>query len=178
MNLESYLPSAKGAEGWSSVVYLDTTSNLTIGWGHNLCHIEVLSGGRVKITPVRGISPAIGEQLLLQDVLDHLEELRRALPWWDLLDDVRQEVLLDMAFNMGVPGLLKWKETLALVKAGQYTAAAARMERQPWYRQVGRRAVRLVAMMRDGKPRPPLQAKKSLKKFYILSATKKKRSRR
>jgi lysozyme len=74
------------------------------------------------------------------------------------LSETRQLVLADMAFNLGVgPSeedkdgkLLTFKNTLRAMQEGRYEDAAKGMEDSPWYRQVGRRAVKLVDMMRKG----------------------------
>jgi lysozyme len=59
-------------------------------------------------------------------------------------------VLLDMSFNLGIVGLLRFKNTLATIRRGDYSKAAAMMLDSLWARQVGKRAVRLAEMMRTG----------------------------
>jgi lysozyme len=49
------------------------------------------------------------------------------LPWWAYLGDVRKRVLVNMAFNLGIAGLLKFENTLALIRSGSYAQAAAEM---------------------------------------------------
>ncbi len=61
---------------------------------------------------------------------------------------VRAEVLIDMAYNLGVGGLLGFKRALAAVEAGDFPAAAAHMMDSRWAAQVGRRAVELAGLMR------------------------------
>lgn len=65
-------------------------------------------------------------------------------------DDVRGLVLIDMAYNMGVPGLNKFQYTLDQVAKGNWNAAADGMEDSKWFAQVGTRSVRLVKMMATG----------------------------
>lgn len=72
-------------------------------------------------------------------------------------NDVRGLVLIDMAYNMGVPGLNKFQYTLGQVAKGNWNAAADGMQDSKWYAQVGTRSVRLVAMMRSGKLPAELQ---------------------
>ena len=76
--------------------------------------------------------------------------LRKELPWFEELDEVRQGVLLNMAYQMGVVGLLKFKNTLAAIKARQYTAASVGMLDSLWARQTPERAERLATQMRTG----------------------------
>jgi lysozyme len=59
-------------------------------------------------------------------------------------------VLVNMGFNLGPEGLLGFRRTLRAVEEGRYADAAEGMLRSKWARQVGARAVRLAAMMREG----------------------------
>lgn len=88
--------------------------------------------------------------LLDNDVNIATIELDRALPWWRQLSDARQEVLLNMSFNLGIAKLLTFKNTLAYMQAGRYDAAADGMKNSQWAQQVGARATRLITMMRNG----------------------------
>lgn len=124
-------------EGLRLKPYTDTVGKLTIGIGRNLTD--------------RGISREEAEALLDNDIVLVVDGLSRELPWWSGLDDVRQLVLADMAFNLGLAGLLRFKNTLAYVKAGRYSDAADNMLMSRWAGQVGIRAIRLANMMRSGK---------------------------
>jgi lysozyme len=123
-------------EGRRLKPYRDTVGKLTIGVGRNLTD--------------RGISPAESDVLLANDIDEHMRELLLAAPWIAELDEVRQRVLVDMAFNLGVPGLLKFKSTLAAIKDGRYDDAAKGMLKSLWAKQVKGRATRLAEMMRSG----------------------------
>jgi len=79
------------------------------------------------------------------------QALAKALPWFTQLDDVRQRVLLDMAFNLGAQGLLQFRLTLDAVRTGRYQQAATMMLESQWAGQVGQRARRLSQMMATGK---------------------------
>ena len=63
---------------------------------------------------------------------------------------MRQLVLASMAFQMGVPGLLKFKRTLAATKDGRYLDAAAAMRGSLWYTQTPERAERAASAMESG----------------------------
>lgn len=124
-------------EGERLKPYRCTAGKLTIGVGRNL--------------EDRGISAAESAVLLANDIDAHWRELVRALPWVENLDEVRQRVLLDMAFNLGIAGLLGFKNTLATIKAGDFQKGAAMMLDSRWAGQVGQRADRLAVMMATGK---------------------------
>lgn len=110
--------------------------NITIAVGRNL------SG--------KGMSDIEIDFFLDNDIQDVMKDLALSLPWTTLLDPARLGVLLNMAFNMGVPGLLNFHRTLAYVQAGNFDAAADEMLQSTWAVQVGARAHRLSAQMRTG----------------------------
>jgi lysozyme len=131
-------------EGERLKPYRCTAGKLTIGVGRNLDD--------------RGITPAESAMLLANDISAVETELLRALPWASQLDEVRQRVLLDMAFNLGLPGLLEFRRTLATIQAGRYQQAAAMMLDSKWAAQVGQRARRLSQMMVSGQEPAELRA--------------------
>lgn len=123
-------------EGKRAKPYRDTVGKLTIGVGRNLDDV--------------GLSDDEIEYLLKNDLRRVQTELNRAIPWWEGLSPVRQKVLLDMAFNLGTEGLMKFKNTLAYIKAGDYRRAAENMLVSKWAKQVKGRAERLAKMMETG----------------------------
>lgn len=62
----------------------------------------------------------------------------------------RADALLNMAFNMGVTGLLQFKKMLTAVESAYYATAADEMRKSRWYAQVKGRAVELCEQMRTG----------------------------
>lgn len=81
-------------------------------------------------------------------------ELNQRLPWWRNLNDPRQDVLANMAFNMGLPRLLGFKRSLAAMQTQEWAEAAAEMLDSEWAREVGGRAIRLAKQMHDGVRHP------------------------
>ena len=77
-------------------------------------------------------------------------EVAKALPWISGLNGARQAVLVGMAFQMGTEGLLKFKNTLAMVQAGDYEGAAKGMLQSLWARQTPARAKRMSDQMKTG----------------------------
>ena len=66
------------------------------------------------------------------------------------LDPVRQRVMLNMTFNMGVGWIDDFKNTVETIRRGDYASAASGMLKSKWHKDVGDRAQRLAAMMRTG----------------------------
>ncbi len=79
-------------------------------------------------------------------------DLTRRIPWFAHLDPVRQDVLVNIAFNIGAGGLMKWPKTLGDVKAGNYAKAADEIRQNAlWHSQVHDRSLRVAAAMETGK---------------------------
>lgn len=127
-------------EGVVPFAYEDHLGNLTIGVGRL---IDKRKGG--------GLSDAEIDFLLSNDIDRFEKQVIDALPWYSRLDDVRQRVLVNMAFNLGIAGLLGFKNTLAMIERGDYAGAAKGMLNSKWATQVGERAKRLATMMETGK---------------------------
>lgn len=62
----------------------------------------------------------------------------------------RQDILISMAYQMGVDGLSLFKGTLASIAAGDFNAAANGMLDSLWARQTPSRARRHAEVMRTG----------------------------
>jgi lysozyme len=123
-------------EGLMLKPYVDTVGKVTIGIGHNLTD--------------KGISLIVATHIYHEDITEVINDLTRHIPWIVNLTPARQIVLFDMGFNLGVPGLLKFINTLGYVKAGQYDKAANAMLHSKWATQVGHRAVELAHIMQTG----------------------------
>ena len=78
------------------------------------------------------------------------DDLDKALPWAEDMGVVRWSVFVNMAYNMGIDGLLQFHETLAAAQAGDYEKTAAGMLDSLWAKQVGDRAIRLAQQMQTG----------------------------
>ena len=125
-------------EGLRLKTYRCTAGKLTIGIGRNL--------------EDRGISQKEAYAMLERDILDFEQQLLNEIPdVYNGLDEVRQSVLLNMCFNLGIKGLLEFKNTLAFIDAGDWERAANGMLASKWAKQVGRRAIELSELMRKGK---------------------------
>lgn len=125
-----------GHEGFSQFPYEDTTGHITIGFGRNLTD--------------RGISHHEALTFLDNDIDYFIVKLNHHLAFFDRLDDIRRMVLIDMCFNVGIRGLLDFKNMLAAIEEGNYELAAEEMMDSKWASQVKGRASQLAYMMRTG----------------------------
>lgn len=126
-------------EGLKLSAYRDSLGYLTIGVGRL---IDARRGG--KITRDEAL------YLLDNDIAEKIGELRAALPWFEREDPIRQRALIDLCFNLGIGGLLKFTNTLAAWQRRDYAAAARGLKQSRWYGQVGRRGPRIVQMVEHG----------------------------
>ena len=123
-------------EGLRLKPYRCTSGKLTIGIGRNLDD--------------SGISEREAELMLENDILKLFAVLPGKIDFFNELDKVRADILVNMAFNMGVNGLLKFKKMLTAIDDGYFTRAAAEMLDSKWAFQVGDRALELAEQMKTG----------------------------
>ena len=88
--------------------------------------------------------------LLGNDIKRTCDALNRVLPWWRHLDEVRRRVMVNLAFDLGIHGLLGFHTLLGWIRQGHYASAAGEMQLSTWAEQAGDRASRLARMMRTG----------------------------
>ena len=122
-------------EGFRAKAYQDTEGVWTVGYGTNLQELVV--------------SPAwaLDEMLL---TLRQRERECQALAWYQPLSSLRKRVILNMAYNLGMPRLGRFVKMIAALEAGDYVAAAHEMLNSKWHTQVGARAERLAQQMAQG----------------------------
>jgi len=144
-------------EGLVLQVYQDSLGIDTIGIGRNLEdrgiskeELDDLDIPTIDHIYEYGITEADAMVLAENDVQIVEEELLRAHPCVDGLDAVRQLILVDMAFNMGVPRLCKFKKMWAAIHDEDFSTAAKEMLDSRWANQVKSRAVKLANAMHNG----------------------------
>ena len=123
-------------EGLELTPYKCTAGYLTIGVGRNLDD--------------RGITEDEARFLCKNDIKIVERELGGKFPFITGLGDARIRVLLDMAFNVGLPRLRGFKRMWAALENHDYEEAAKEMLDSKWARQVKTRAYTLARMMESG----------------------------
>jgi GH24 family phage-related lysozyme (muramidase) len=147
----------KRHEGTRSKVYNDTTGHRTIGIGFNLERTDA----RRKLNEVGanfdhvidGSYELDNEQmnkLLLGDILAVEKDITTVIPCYHELNEVRQRVVLDMAYNIGYITLSNFLMTIGFICEDNYKEASINMGRSLWAKQVGKRALTLRLMMESG----------------------------
>lgn len=123
-------------EGLELKPYRCTAEKLTIGVGRNI--------------EDRGITEDEARYLLKNDIKIVEDELLEKKPVVAGLDSVRQRVLVDMGFNLGIPTLLKFQNMWSAIEEEDFERAADEAMDSRWAKQVGRRAERLCQAMATG----------------------------
>lgn len=124
-------------EGVRSSAYKDSEGYLTIGVGRL---IDENKGGKLSADEI--------EYLLDNDIDKVINQTIREFDWYDDLSDIRQEVILNMIFNLGLGGMKKFKNMITALKRHNWEDASREMLDSKWSGQVGQRAIRLSEAMR------------------------------
>jgi len=114
------IESVKKHEGFRREVYLDHRGNPTIGYGTRVNEIE--------------IDETTGEEWLLRELLEKMGRLQ-SVTGFDELSPIRQDVILEMAYQMGVGGVLKFKRMWLAIRSGRFHEAADEMLDSRWHRE-------------------------------------------
>lgn len=112
MKMDRLLQTLREDEGLMLTPYRCTSGALSVGYGHNL--------------DAKGISRNVAELMLTEDTADAIKTVR-VYPWFQGLSDLRQEVVTEMAFQLGAGGFAEFRATIKALAAGDYERAARQM---------------------------------------------------
>jgi lysozyme len=122
-------------EGLKLSPYTCTKGRLTIGVGRNLDAVGISKNEAM---------------VLLENDIDRAFALAEAFPWFYSLDEVRQDVVINMLFNMGLGKFKEFTKLISALERGRFELAAIEMLDSLWAAQVGGRATELAKMMKNG----------------------------
>jgi lysozyme len=123
--MNSLLSCVKLAEGFNPYAYNDSLGYVTIGYG--FCVDKRIGNGMTEAQA----------SYLLQDELNSCEIQLSHFSWYTGIDNtVRQEALIELCFNMGLPHLLEFKQMIAAIQSNDFSAASADLLNSLWAKQV------------------------------------------
>jgi lysozyme len=122
-------------EGYRKHLYEDTEGHLTIGVGYNIDE--------------RGLPDYIIKLLLSDTIIEAKTELLRIYKPYQSLSRIRQDVLINMMFNLGAPRFQTFKKFWKAIRNSDFNTAADEMLDSKWADQVGNRAIELSEKMRN-----------------------------
>lgn len=126
-------------EGEVLHAYKDHLGFLTIGIGRL---IDKRKGG--------GITSEEAAYLLSNDIDRVEKEVSSRLPFYSTLNEPRKAALLNMAFQMGVTGLLGFQRALASIRDEHYADAEHHLLQSTWALQTPDRARRVARQIAIG----------------------------
>ena len=135
MDIERLKETLKRHEGVRTMPYKCTANCLTTGVGHNLDTMPLT---------LRAI-----EVILEDDIEIAVKDLRRNLMFFDDLPGKVQEVLVNMAFNLGITRLMQFEKMLSAIADQRWDQAADEALDSRWARQVGNRSIELADVLRS-----------------------------
>jgi len=124
----------KVAEGFRSAKYTDSRGFLTIGYGFNVD---------------AGISEYAASCLLDAQVHEAEADVSN-FDWYASLDAVRQSVLVELAFNMGIRKLQGFPKMLDACSRLDWATAGNELRNSAWFAEVGQRGPLLVRLLTNG----------------------------
>jgi len=136
---EKLLEMLKRHEGVEHHIYRCSAGFWTLGAGRNVDP----QGGL-------GLSEDEVDYLLQNDIERVIKELSTEYRWFNSLDDVRKDAMIDISFNLGATRLRGFKRALAAMEVADYTTAAKEFLDSKWSRDVKGRATELCYMIETG----------------------------
>ena len=118
------------------ICYQDSEGIWTVGYGRNIQE--------------RGLSEEEAQMLLRNDIVSAIDDLMDNFSWFPHVGPTRQEVFINMMFNLGLDKFKEFRRMIAAAEIGDYEQVAVEMMDSKWARQVGERAVRLRDKMLAG----------------------------
>lgn len=126
-------------EGKKESAYQDSKGYWSIGIGHL---IDARKNGKLSEDSIKFI--------FNEDVVEKCQQLDNYLPWWRDLDEVRQRIMAELCFNLGIEGLLGFHHTLDCIRGQHWEEAAAHLLDSDAARQTGHRYNELAQMLITG----------------------------
>ena len=145
MNIDKLREQLKIDEGCVYEIYNDHLGYSTFGIGHLVIESDPENGQAVGTS----VSEDRVAEAFDEDIKSVLRDCNILYPDFDDLPEEAQQIIANMMFNLGRPRLSKFAGMKRGVDARDWDVAADEMVDSRWYRQVGERAERLVARMKN-----------------------------
>lgn len=131
--------SVKEHEGFRSRVYKDTLGFDTVGYGFKCSDLssDELACNAGKIEPM---SVEVAEKILDMKLAKLQKNTYTAISWLKFAPPLVGEVICEMVYQMGLSGVLGFKNTLAMLENKEYKKAASNMLLSKWAKQTPNRA--------------------------------------
>ncbi|MBS6151859.1 MAG: glycoside hydrolase family protein [Campylobacter gracilis] len=145
----SLLENIKAHEGFRDHIYKDSLGKATIGYGFLVAALSPdelkLNGGKVE-----PMGKEVAEKILNLKVSKLKKRLFQCLPWLQSKPQGVQDTLIEMAYQLGLAGLMGFRHTLSCIEAGDYAQAAKNLKASLLYRQTPKRVEGYIKGLKNG----------------------------
>ena len=146
IQLDLALKLVKEAEGFEPLPYHCTAGKLTQGYGRNLDVHPLSDEEKAELNEDGSVSKEVAEKWALKELNECEYKLSQNIIY-QKQTEVRKAVLLDMCFNIGYAGLMKFKKMWFALGNKDYPEASRQAKDSAWYVQVGNRGKRNVEII-------------------------------
>jgi len=146
--MSQIIPMLNFEEGFRPRPYIDSLGYPTVGVGF-LIGPKGAALSNYTFTLPKSVSD-VWLQEIISNVTAQMNADKIIFPALKQCNPARSDILVSMAYQLGVGGLTNFKNTLAMVAAGNFSGAAAGMLNSLWARQTPKRAQRHAEVMRTG----------------------------
>lgn len=145
----SLIENIKAHEGFSARIYKDSVGKATVGYGFLVAALSPdelkLNGGKAE-----PMSKEVAEKILNLKVSKLKKRLFQCLPWLADKPQNVQDTLIEMAYQLGLAGLMSFRYTLGCIEAGDYAQAARNLRASLLYRQTPKRVEDYIKGLENG----------------------------
>ena len=134
----SLIENIKAHEGFSARIYKDSLGKPTVGYGFL---VSALSPDELKLNGGKAepMSKEVAEKILNLKVSKLQKRVFQCVPWLESKPQNVQDTLIEMAYQLGLAGLMGFHHTLGCIEAGDYAQAARNLRASLLYRQTPKR---------------------------------------
>lgn len=144
----SLIESIKVNEGFRANIYQCTAGVDTIGYGFNVNYLEedelALNNGVVE-----PMTPEVAHKILVLKLEKLKAALIREFSWVEQKPVIVQEALLEMAYQLGIPKMKSFSQTLTYIKEDNYQQAAINLRKSKWAKQTPKRVENLIRSLQN-----------------------------
>ena len=141
----SLLENIKAHEGFRDHIYKDSVGKPTVGYGFL---VAALSPDELKLNG--GKTEPMSKKILNLKVTKLQKRVLECLPWLSSKPQSIQDTILEMAYQLGLAGLLGFRHTLGCIEAGDYAQAAKNLRASLLYRQTPKRVEGYIKGLKNG----------------------------
>ena len=129
----------KANEGFRNCIYIDQIGNPTIGYGHLINQEDnfVLKKKYLKKTLLN---------IFYIDLKKAIADFKKNYKHKTISDNA-QEVIIEMIFQLGIEGMLKFKKFNFFINNKLFYLAALEMMKSKWYQQTPNRVNKLIIVL-------------------------------